>query len=289
MHIILNDILNKIFYYILLLFFCTCCVARASSDIFIRKYAYGSLFWGGEKHSKLEVYPILASNEYIPEGTNSSQIGSKYIINQFDNIRAQKLFGIELSLVVKVVKENVVAKVTIRNNSEESYFFSKKKLPLANGVLCDERFLITTENIKLDYLGGWCNFGTIFYKEDWLEISPQSMYSYTVVLSDFYAFLPKTRMYNIGGFEYSINNKNLIYWLGAIKLMSEVFSLNYDCEFNNGLYYMDNLDVAGECKDNDIVRYLSAMGFYGVPPSHVIRTNEVLVEIDGQQIKSLRD
>lgn len=81
MRITSNATLNKVILFFVL-WFCVYKNSVADNDIVIKKYAYGSLFWGQEKHSEPEIYSLFDSNEYIPEGTNIIDIGTRYTINQ---------------------------------------------------------------------------------------------------------------------------------------------------------------------------------------------------------------
>lgn len=168
MHTILSVIINKIVFYLLFILYCN--NAYSNNNILLKEYGYGSLYWRGQKHNKPNIYNLLESNEYIPEGTPVSEIGQNYIITQDENKKLQSIIGISSNLFVKIKGNNVIAEVKFLNNSNKSLYIHKKNIPLSNGKLCDNRFLITTDNIELDYLGGWCNYGAELLTHDWHEI-----------------------------------------------------------------------------------------------------------------------
>nr|WP_124056791.1 hypothetical protein [Escherichia coli] len=80
--------------------------------------------------------------------------------------------------MVKPHAENILATITFITvvlNRIFSQNILSKELPKGNGdvfdALCDDEFLITSGNISLDYLGGFCPFELDLNLSRWVEIT----------------------------------------------------------------------------------------------------------------------
>jgi hypothetical protein len=247
-----------------------------AENIITKEYGYGSLYWKLEKHNKPGIYEMLDSNEYIPEGTSIRDISLSYSIGQNENIDAKNALNISLSLSITNDKRDVIATVKFLNKSEGSLYLYKKNIPSKDKILCDRRFLITSKNIQIDYLGGWCNYGAVFYDQDWLEIPAKNGYAYSIILNDFYLFLPGNNVYNIGSFEQVVVDDK---WLTTKRINNLFFRI---LNWREGSPGNKSKKYTNDSMDN----YLYNLGFNGQPPASYIRTNEVAIKIDGDKIKS---
>ncbi|MHB9326428.1 hypothetical protein ACP3S7_02665 [Phytobacter ursingii] len=252
----------------------------------VRKYAYGSLIWNGVKHSKPEVYSLMELNEYIPSDTNIFDIGSRYVVGQSKNKSTLDTYNINMSLTVSIMENNVIAKVNFVNNSGQSFFLYKKELPIFNGKICEDRFLIMTDDIQLNYLGGWCDFGSNFNQLDWVEVTHGSEYSYAIFLNQFYEFLPELKRYSIGSLEQTLINHDWMIRRHTTELMFSALDFHLNCDYTEQIDYLSSINNANICKRKNISDYLSDMGFYERASLVSIRTNEFLIDVDGREIKS---
>lgn len=279
MHIISNVTSSKVFIIITLIFNCYFMNKTNAEDILIKKYGYGSLYWKQEKHTEPGVYNILDSNEYIPENTSIREIAPSYSISQHENIQIKNELNVSASLSVTSKKKDIVATVSFFNRSNNSLYLYKKNIPLTNKKLCDRRFLITSENINIDYLGGWCNYGSIFHTQDWLKVPAKKEYKYNIILNRSYDFLPGQNTYNIGSVEQIVVDDKWLTREHINNLMFSVLNWRYDHSLNKTTRYtkvgMDN--------------YLYGLIFSGQTPAFYIRTNEITIKIDGNKIKSFYD
>lgn len=68
------------------------------------------------------------------------------------------------------------AAVLIKNDSSRSYYVHKQNLPVTYSIVsggtgyCSDMFLITTNNIRLDYLGGRCEYNDNTDRDTWIVI-----------------------------------------------------------------------------------------------------------------------
>ncbi|ECF3155668.1 hypothetical protein ACVUCS_004492 [Salmonella enterica subsp. enterica] len=277
MHIISNVISSRCFIFITLISLLLPIKKLNAENIITKEYGYGSLYWKQERHNKPYIYNILDANEYIPEGTPIRDITPSYSKGQNENIDAKNALNISLSLYITNEKEDVIATVKFLNKSENSLYIYKKNIPSKDNILCDRRFLITSTNIYMDYLGGWCNYGSVFYDQDWLEIPAKNGYSYNIILNKYYAFLPGNHIYNIGTFEHLVVNDK---WLLTKRINNLIFRI---LNWRN----TSTINKFKRHPNDSIDNYLYNFGFNGQPPAFYIRTNEVSIKVDGDKIKSL--
>ncbi|MCU6174639.1 hypothetical protein [Citrobacter cronae] len=247
-----------------------------AENIITKEYGYGSLYWELDKHNKPSIYNILDSNGYIPEGTSIRDILPSYSIGQNENIDTKNALNVSLLLSITNKKRDVIATVKFLNKSKNSLYIYKKNIPSGGKILCDNRFLITSKNINIDYLGGWCNYGSVFYDQDWLKIPAKKRYSYSIILNKFYDFLPGNNVYNIGSFEQIVVSDK---WLTTKRINNSMFRI---------LNWIDNppINKSKKYTNDNIANYFYNLGFNGQPPAFYIRTNEVAIKIDGDKIKS---
>lgn len=197
----------------------------------------------------------------------------------------QAMYGVKTSLSINVDGGYVIATVVFENNSGQSFYLYKKQIPTPDGKLCDERFYITTGNIKLDYLGGWCNYGSTFNEQDWIEVPTGEKYSYSVLLNQFYEFMPEMKNYSIGGLEQFIINHEWIVKYHIRNFMRSILTSYDSCKHDYNFNYANNIESTKTYNEISILDYLSNLGLYDEKPHGIIRTNEVLIDIDGGKIK----
>lgn len=188
-----------------------------ANEVIIIKYGYGKIYWGrGASTAEPIVYPLNESSAYeslILKQPNATivELYPRYEISEMESGFRREEFKIDAFLTVKQEKNNVIANVTFYNKSDRSYFIYKRGMPstardIFFGVMCGSSFLITTGNVKLDYLGHSCDFGNDI-QDWWLEIESGESFSYTIPLNLAYEFLPGKHQYQIGSLEYPIVTK----------------------------------------------------------------------------------
>jgi len=231
-----------------------------------------------------EIYYLLDSYEYIAEDTLARDIGPKYYIDQDENKKLQSEIGFSSVLSVKVEGKYVVAVVNFLNRSDESLYIYKKDIPSTRGKLCGEHFLITTDNIKLDYLGGWCDYGEKLLDQDWIEIPAKHYYFYKIFLGDYYAFLPGEHYYNIGGLEQVAAGNTWFIEKNINRYMFFILNGNY-ANSSNDIISLP-LSIKNISQSMRVDDFLFQLGYYGKKTGVFIRTNEVIVKINGAKVKS---
>ena len=155
------------------------------------------------------------------------------------------------------------------------------------GVICSASFLITTNNVKLDYLGHSCDFGNDI-QDWWLEIESGESFSYTIPLNLAYEFLPGKHQYQIGSLEYPIITKE---WFSEKNMYNKMFSIfNWLSPCSMKTDYPLVLERRFLCPQyevdkNDLRRVLNNFGFNGNSSDYYfeIRTNQVSILIDANK------
>ncbi len=296
MHITLKDILKltKIFIIISALHIFS---VTASEEVTLNLYGYGSLYWGGGKHKKPEVYPLTQSVHYVNDDVLSGAIKHFYKKNDKDNQNEQANAGIYFILNVKQYLGNVIATVLIRNDSSLTYYVHKQNLPVSYSILsgstgyCGDMFLITTSNIRLDYLGGRCEYNDNTDRNSWIVIPAKKELKLVTKLNESYAFPKKTLRYNIGSLEFSLVNENWFIRKTIFEKLFSILNFNSSCFVYNNQHYV--FDGNGYCEDgrgNNVESFLLSLGFYDYNnDSFLLRTNQVIIEIDGRKISSAFD
>ncbi|WP_410751705.1 hypothetical protein [Citrobacter sp. U14242] len=278
--------MNNIFYFIIL--FCSF-FTFAGENYFSAIYGYGKRNGGDYPF----VYPLSLENKK-----------NHYILDSFDNNKEQDLHQVFAYLSVKKKEHQVLAKVTFKNLSKESYFVHRNRLTLDNdgtgsGIIssmCGKSFIITTNNILLDYLSSKCEFDEYNFDHDWIEIPAGQSRSFSFVLNDAYIFLPGEHRYDIGSLEYYFTDAK---WIRKKKIYRSLF---YIIKFRVGIcssrlggdyIFQENNSYCEPEDENliDIEYFLWRLGLNGGHEGMYfnIRTNQVVIDIDGCDIHSLYD
>jgi len=290
------------------LFFCFCfcfCffVSKAfpNEDVIIVKYGYGRINWGDKRSSleRPEIYPLQDSYEYqqlsvVEPNITINTLPPHYIISDDENKSNQDKYKISVQLSVQQqISGRVLASIYFDNRSTQNYFILKDRLPRkwrdGFGAMCDASFLITTNQIKLDYLGRYCEFESIELKNYWQKIPAGNNFSSSVLLDLPYEFLLGRHRYNIGSIEYFVVNDE---WFIDQWIYKSFFSilegLNTPQTHKGGCFYLHKVCYdENNPKEKDTLKFfLKRFGFEGkrVDSSFEIRTNQVVLEIDGDKL-----
>lgn len=244
---------------------------HASDSVVLTKYAYGALYWAGKRHEIASVYRI----EDTP-GYDYSQGGGVYSIGDNESDDLKKDNNVNLFLNVYSNPHDIFAEVHVNNkNGKYSFFISRKNIPLNDRVMCENMFRITTENIKLDYLGDVCDFGDELNKNSWVEIKPMGKYVFKVKLNDFYKFVPGNHRYDIGSLEFMIVNEK---WF-------------IDSSINEHLFDILSGNIYGELPSSEessanIIDFLYDLQLYSnTYNAFTVRTKQIIVDINGDNVR----
>ncbi|HED3664687.1 TPA: transposase, partial [Citrobacter freundii] len=155
------------------------------------------------------------------------------------------------------------------------------------GVICGSSFLITTDNVKLDYLGHSCDFGNDI-QDWWLEIESGESFSYTIPLNRAYEFLPGKHQYQIGSLEYPIITKEWFSEKNMYNKMFSIFNWRSSCSMKTDYPLVLKrrfLCPRYEVDKNNLRRVLNNFGFNGNSSNYYfeIRTNQVSILIDANK------
>lgn len=246
-----------------------------ANDLIIMKYGYGKRGWNGSKYEKASIYPL--SDKYF-----------HYSVSDIKNKHIKKNLNITLELSLQNKKDSILSTVRLKNIGNKSVF-----IPETSFSALSMNFLITTDNIALEYLGGIFDYRGDFEQVDWIEVMPGKMMSLTQVLNDNYEFLPGKRFYSIGSVEYTIVNEK---WFTARSIYNSFISITTpkfnDCQIKtNAIYILKKrqiciLDVkrTGVSFDD----FLEKFGFHRVGDDNLfrVRTNQIFFEIDGDRLRS---
>ncbi|EAN4681796.1 hypothetical protein EHN46_23220 [Salmonella enterica] len=225
-----------------------------------------------------------------------------YALSLSGNNKEQNFHQVFAYLSVEKKDRRVLAKVTFKNLSKESYFVHRNRLALDNDwadianfyLMCGKSFMVTTNNIQLDYMGNRCEFDEYYFDNDWVEIPAGQSRSFGFILNDAYIFLPGEHRYDIGSLEYYVTDAK---WIRRKKIYRSLFDI---MEFRIGvcssrlggeyLFPKDNGYCGPEDEDSIDIEYflrqfrlnggLKEMYFH-------IRTNQVEIDIDGRDIHAL--
>lgn len=229
---------------------------------------------------------------------------SYYVLSSFDNNKEQNLHKIFAYLSVEKKKYQVLAKVIFNNLSKESYFVHRNRITLDNddaevGIIssmCGKTFAITTNNVLLDYLSSKCEFDEYNFDHDWIEIPARQSRVFSFILNDAYVFLPGEHRYDIGSLEYYFTD---VRWIRKKKIYRSLFDIMKFrvgiCSSRLGgdyLFQKDNGYCASEDEDSINIEYfLWRFGLNGgIEKMYFnIRTNQVVIDIDGSDVHSLYD
>lgn len=269
-----------------------------ATGIAVIKYGYGKIYWG-KKASTADpvVYPLDESSAYDdlirkqPDATIAN-LYPYYEISEAESELQKKAYEIEVSLTVTQEDNDVLANVEFHNKSNKNYFIYKWGMPsIARdpvfGVMCGSSFLITMNNIKLDYLGHTCDFGDDM-RDWWLKIKPGERFSYIIPLNRAYEFLPGKHQYQIGSLEYPIVTEQ---WFSEKKIYNVMFSI-FDrrslCPIKTDYPLVSKyrfLCPQYESGKNDLKHILNNIGFNGDGSGYYfeIRTNQVFILINANK------
>ncbi len=250
-----------------------------ANDLTVMKYEYGRRGWDGEKYEAANIYPLP---EQYP----------RYLVSDTDNIKIKRLLNVTLDLSIKKERDSILAVVRLKNNGNKHIFIREIQFSALSMY-----FLITTDNILLKYLGGRFDYGGDFDRNDWIELYPGRMVSLTQKLNDNYEFPLGKRIYNIGSLEYSVVDEQ---WFIKRSIFKNLISITTpetnNCNIRENMPLI--LKESRLCLPNYGERGISLrklfrdLEFYtfdtiDMNNSFRIRTNQVLVEIDGDKISSL--
>ena len=269
--------------------------SKASEEVTLRKYGYGKLYWNGVLHKKPELYPLLESKRYITPDTPPSGVPPFYKTSDLESENMQLDTKVILHLSINQKNGDVFAIVKIENNSTKSYFMSMRNLPkfnskkMTNSLPCSEMFLITADNIRLDYLGGKCSHSSYQERDSWVEIFAGKSLSYRVKLNDTYEFPSGKMRYNIGTLEYSMVNEKWFIEQNSNVAFFSIMNKNEMCDEEEYSMRMINPDKANCSYADDadnIEGFLSKYNFNGGDLNgFILRSNQIITEIDGDEIR----
>ena len=299
MRITLKDILSdNIFKWLFLsVIFITSFYAKGDQNVLLIQNGYGTLYWGstGEHHSKPEIYSLLDSFRYKSDNEISDEIDHTYSISSIESDKNESTYDFKIHVNIQIKSENILAKVIFYNNSKAARFINKKYVPFdfqskISLRPCDIIFLITSGNIKLDYLGSMCNYGSIFDRQDWLEIPAKSNLSFTIKLNDIYAFLPGKNHYDIGTREYLLVDKKWLIQGNIKKVFFSILNWRENCQAVKNKESI--LTTSSECNslhnEDNIENFLTQLSYYGESgSSFLIRSNKTSIIINGDEVKSI--
>ncbi|ELY6085880.1 hypothetical protein SNQ11_000962 [Cronobacter sakazakii] len=260
----------------------------------LKLYGYGSLYWGGVQHEKPAVYSLLDTNQYTTQSMKANDIGPSYRVSDTDSKNVQKKTGVYIHLSVKQSLHDVLANIEIDNNSSESYFLHKQNLPARYSIAqkkiknCSNMFLITAENIRLDYLGGSCEYYSINDRNAWVELPAKKNIRFTVKLNDDYVFLKGVNFYNIGTLEYTMVNTAWFTRQRINELLFLILNFKSECFDDENKITSYDRDKCDSNNENDIEYHLFRFGIDGGnTDSFQFRSNQVSIELDEGKISSL--
>ncbi|WP_047608746.1 hypothetical protein [Rahnella aquatilis] len=297
MRITLKDILSDNIFKLFFLIFITSSYARADQNILLIQNGYGTLYWGstGEHHDKPEIYSHLDSFRYKPDNEIPDEIEHTYSISSIESDKNKSTYDFNLHLKIQIKSEDVLAKITFNNNSKAARFINKKYVPFdfkskISSRLCDTLFFIRSDNVKLDYLGSMCNYGSTFDRHDWLEIPAKTNLSFTIKLNDAYAFLPGKKHYDIETREYLVVDNNWLIQGSIDKLFFTILNWRVDCETVKN--EESTSTISDQCNsshnEDNIENFLAKHSYYHESKGgFIIRSNNVSTFINGDKIKSI--
>ncbi|HCS4550035.1 TPA: hypothetical protein ORP28_003977 [Escherichia coli] len=249
-------------------------IAIDNENLFVKKYRFGF-----ERRSDNGKPIIYLSHNLAPEENISNELTNDVVVK----------------LVVKPHAENILATITFYNSSTKSYFLPRiyypKNFQKGNGdvfdALCDDEFLITSGNISLDYLGGFCPFELDLNLSRWVEITAGKKISFDVKLNDMHSFLPSLNNYHIKTLNYKLVRRK---WF-VLKSINETFLSILMKRYSCNEYDFRAISFSGEGCDN---YEFDKNTFFFVNQildkddeqhSVHIRSNEFSINIDGSLVK----
>lgn len=265
-------------------------------DVIVMKYGYGEIYWGKNASTADPiVYPLNESSAYadlISEQPDSTiaDLYPYYYISEGESKLQQKVRAIDVSLTVRQASSSVLANVTFHNKSNQNYFINRRGMPsdsmdMGFGVMCSSSFLITTNNIKLDYLGHSCDFGDDIHNW-WGVIKPGESFSFIAPLNLAYEFLPGKHQYQIGSLEYAIATEQWFDEKIMYNTMFEVLDIRSKCPIKTDLPLMfEQRLLCPQPSEDNLRSILEERTFDGDSGEYYfeIRTNQVSISIDADK------
>ena len=276
--------LNKLF--ILIIFVS---LQPMANDLVMMKYGYGIQRWNGKEYEKSEIHPLATDVVYY------------YTTSENENKAIKINRGIDVSISVQQNGHDIIATSTLHNTSRKSYFISEislpgtllekpyDKSPPTNLDICSMSFLITVDNIMLDYLGGICDYRGNFYKQDWFEIPPQTKFTFAIKLNGNFKFLPGDSYYNIITNEYRVVSDEWFVENSINDLMFSIFSAAAShCQ--SKVYYIykyNSTCIVSYYDESELTSFMSRFNFNGASDNYMfyVRSNQVSIKINGNNIK----
>ncbi|WP_330985832.1 MULTISPECIES: transposase [Enterobacterales] len=269
-----------------------------AADVIIMRKGYGLIYWGDKSSTyNPSVYPLKGSYAYEEllqwksDGT-TADLHPQYVISDEENRQLKKMFAIDATLRVRQQKYNVFATVTFHNKSNHTYFISRGRMPADEwgggfGVMCGSAFRITSEDIKLDYLGHSCDFGRDRLN-GWAEIKRGEVFSFAVPINLAYEFLPGKHQYQIGSLEYKVVTKQWFTEVEAYDAMFGILNFRAACPIKTDLPLVTErwfMCPQYEFGKGDLESILDDFGFdrNHSKYSFKIRTNQVSVTINADK------
>lgn len=289
MPIMLRDISKLKFNMACACFFVSLLCGHANGTVLFKKYNYGALIGG---HHNVRISKITENDKNYVTFLTGKKIDNK------EN-------DIELYVTLKAwtVGNKVLASTTFKNKSYYNRYVFITNIPYNSDVkypyyfysLCEDMFSIfTDDNIKLDFLGEGC-LPENMEIDSWIKIAPQKEMTFTVILNGSYLFLAGENNYRIKTADYLVVDEK---WFVTGKINKELFSIldfNYPkCKLKKYSYFFRK--EAGLCEadpwEEDSIKYFMTFYFPDGDKKtsfHKINSNQVLIKVDGNKVKSFYD
>ena len=176
----------KCFFMLFIFFHITFLNAGCIEPKSVPQYGYGKFFYGKKQHAQQMIYLLSESLEY---NSGISHMEQEYTGHNASNV--------SVFISAKLIAKHVIISVKVNNDSDKIIAIPKKNIPNNEG-LAGPNFLISSECIRLDYLGPLVSFGGNYtYPDDYISIKPGASYMEEVYLDEYYSFIPGRHYYNI--------------------------------------------------------------------------------------------
>lgn len=243
------------------------------------------------------IYP-LESGKYPYEF-----IGRYFSTSSIENRRLENEHGIFMNMSVKKQHDNIVAVTKISNRGSESYFIRNATFPqhfddgngLTSLMQCWSNVIITTDDIMLYFFGSTCD-GLSLDRNEWTEIKPHDVLEVTTVLNESFEFLTDKRRYEIFSSDYWMVKESWFVQRSINELLFPILNMNaaQTCPVSREVFYIYKEErICESYFDNfsGIAEVLYRAGINGESNDNEIsiRSEPVMIEIDGSKIRSLYD
>lgn len=260
-----------------IIFFFTCFLypgTMAADFVFKQKYRFG--YERRHTDGKPVIYPGV-------------------VLREDNGLEDNSMKNIVVSLSVLQRNDNVIATLIFSNKSNKTYFLPTQYYPMrfqkSNGEmydgLCGESFIITSNDVSLDYLSGSCPFDLDVDMSGWMRIMPGKKVSVSFTLNDMYAFLPGLRNYTLSSQWFKLVTPN---WF-ALKSLNNVFYLTLNkekkCDSYNIKYFLGEMPWDNTCQLHKNVFFpmwqlIETSDNYSI----YVRANNIMVKINGDVVSS---